>query len=391
MGDRSALPAGWEPFTVTGGQPGSAVVAGRFWISPAGYTPVDVAAARVGDPRYDEGVDCAAADAGAPAPIPAELAVILATIRHMETGGNYTVSVTTSTASGAYGFLDSSWGGYGGYARAKDAPPAVQDAKAAELALYILNRNGGDVSTIPVSWYIGHVPVGDEWDTVPRPDAGNRITPREYQRRWLNTYAELMGNPGAYAASGGDTSMLTVDTSATCRTVVVDVGEPAQPQFVLTQAQSFLVDAAGRAVPDAVDPCDPGPACSRGTAAGRARRRRGRRPRRSSPSSRNPSPSRRPALVDPAPSTAAGSPSCTTASAPTSRAAHPRSAELATAGRRRTSWPASRWRGCGAGRATSRCSSPTPCRGASATSTASSTSISASATPARWAATPSRA
>ena len=59
------------------------------------------------------------------------------------------------------------------------------------------------MSTIPVSWYIGHVPVGDEWDTVPRPDAGNRITPREYQRRWLNTYAELMGNPGAYAANGG--------------------------------------------------------------------------------------------------------------------------------------------------------------------------------------------
>ena len=31
---------------------------------------------------------------------------------------------------------------------------------------------------------------------------------------------------------------------------------------MLTQAQSFLVDAAGRAVPDAVDPCDPGRALS---------------------------------------------------------------------------------------------------------------------------------
>ena len=172
------LPEGWQPYTVTGGQPDSGVVAGRFWLSPVGYTPVDAAAALVGDARYDVGVDCsAAATAEAAAPIPAELAVILATIRHMETGGDYTVAVTTSTASGAYGFLDSSWGGYGGYARAKDAPPAVQDAKAAELALSILNRNGGDVATIPVSWYIGHVPVGDEWDTVPRPDAGNRITP----------------------------------------------------------------------------------------------------------------------------------------------------------------------------------------------------------------------
>jgi murein DD-endopeptidase MepM/ murein hydrolase activator NlpD len=254
-----ALPAGWSPFTVTGGRPGSTEVGGRFWISPTGYTPVDAAAARVGDARYDAGVDCAAAATTdlAAAPIPAELAVILATIRHMETGGDYTVAVTTSTASGAYGFLDSSWGGYGGYARAKDAPPPVQDAKAAELATSILNRNGGDVSTISVSWYIGHVPIGDEWDIVPRPDAGNRITPREYQRRWLNTYAELMGNPGAFSSNVGQASMITVDTSATCRTVLVDVGDVGAPQFALTQAQSFLVDAAGRAVPDAIDPCDP--------------------------------------------------------------------------------------------------------------------------------------
>jgi hypothetical protein len=252
-----AVPAGWEPFTVTGGRPNTDDVAARFWISPSGYTPVDAPAALVGDPRYDDGVDCAAASTEEGAPIPAEPAVILATIRHMETGGNYTVSVRTSSASGAYGFLDSSWGGYGGYARARDAPPAVQDAKAAELATYILQRNGGDVSTIPVSWYIGHVPVGAEWDTVPRPDAGNRITPREYQRRWLNKYAELMGNPGAYAPTGGQ-PLVAADTSATCRTVLVDVGAPGSPQYVLTQAQSFLVDTAGRAVPDASDPCDPG-------------------------------------------------------------------------------------------------------------------------------------
>ena len=50
----AALPAGWEPFTVTGGQPNTPIVAGRFWISPAGFTPVDAAAVRVGDARYDE-------------------------------------------------------------------------------------------------------------------------------------------------------------------------------------------------------------------------------------------------------------------------------------------------------------------------------------------------
>ncbi|MET0458943.1 MAG: hypothetical protein ABW195_06830, partial [Ilumatobacteraceae bacterium] len=220
------------------------------------FTPVDAPAARVGDPRYDVGVDCAATGGDlALAPIPAELVAILATIRHMETGGNYTVSVTTSTASGAYGFLDSSWGGYGGYRRAKDAPPAVQDAKAAELAAYVLARNGGDVSTIPVSWYIGHVPVGAEWDTVP-PYPGNRLTPREYQDRWMKRYAAFLGTPEAWV-SGPSASWIPADTSATCRTVVVDEGRPGAPQYVLTQAQAFVGETSGRATLDVADPCDP--------------------------------------------------------------------------------------------------------------------------------------
>jgi hypothetical protein len=131
----------------------------------------------------------------------------------------------------------------------------VQDAKAAELAGSILGRNGGDVSTIPVSWYIGHVPVGAEWDTVPA-YPGNRLTPREYQDRWMKRYAQFLGTPAAWVA-GTPASWAAVDTSATCRTVVVDVGEPGAPQYVLTQAQSFVGEASGRAVPRATDPCDP--------------------------------------------------------------------------------------------------------------------------------------
>ena len=134
----------------------------------------------------------------------------------METGGNYTTQVTSSTASGAYGFLDGSWGGYGGYRRARDAPPEVQDAKAAELATYILKRNSGDVSTIPVSWYIGHVPrrrrVGH--GAAGRGEHGSRHA--STRRRWLAMYAQILGQPDAWVRRGA--GVAAVDTRPTCRT-----------------------------------------------------------------------------------------------------------------------------------------------------------------------------
>jgi len=51
-------------------------------------------------------------------------------IAECESGGNSTIVNPHSTASGLYQFLDSTWAGFGGYARAKDAPVSVQTAKA---------------------------------------------------------------------------------------------------------------------------------------------------------------------------------------------------------------------------------------------------------------------
>jgi hypothetical protein len=141
------------------------------------------------------------------------LAVVLATIRTLESGGDYHARSPGSTASGAYQFLDTTWNGYGGYPRAADAPPAVQDAKAAEAAQAILDRNAGDVTAVPVAWYLGHVPPAGspEWDTIPVPRAGNRLTPRQYQAKWMSTYRQLLG-----ATDDGDSSTSTPsDSTAT--------------------------------------------------------------------------------------------------------------------------------------------------------------------------------
>jgi murein DD-endopeptidase MepM/ murein hydrolase activator NlpD len=144
---------------------------------------------------------------------------ILATIRTVESGGNYQAVAKRSSASGAYQFLDSSWNNYGGYRHAADAPPDIQDAKAAEHVNAILTAHHDDVTAVPVIWYIGHLPaVGSpEWDIVPYPDAGNVATPRHYQQRWLTTYHTITpadGTPPPTAATTDDSATAPATTAS---------------------------------------------------------------------------------------------------------------------------------------------------------------------------------
>jgi hypothetical protein len=82
-------------------------------------------------------------------------------IRSKESGADYSAvgpPTKWGRATGAYQFLDSTWGYYKGYPRAKDAPPAVQDERARELMGQYFSQFGNwhDVAS---AWYSG--PRGD--------------------------------------------------------------------------------------------------------------------------------------------------------------------------------------------------------------------------------------
>lgn len=93
---------------------------------PAGYGEPVASAAVSAAPA--SGYRTAPKRAAVTRPLTGDLA---SRVRMKESGGNY----ATNTGNGYYGAYQydvGTWGGYGGYRYASDAPPAVQDAKFAE-------------------------------------------------------------------------------------------------------------------------------------------------------------------------------------------------------------------------------------------------------------------
>jgi len=126
--------------------------------------------------------------------MPRELSDILLTIRLMESGNNYTIPKNRGGASGAYQYIDSTWGRFKGYPSAYLAPPHVQDEKALADVESILWTWKGDVSMVPVIWYYPKAAREPAlMDIVPMPSAGNRLTVRQYQLRWLDMLAQVTG------------------------------------------------------------------------------------------------------------------------------------------------------------------------------------------------------
>ncbi len=137
----------------------------------------------------------------APAPqqviaYPSQIANILATIRYLESRGDYFAPPNKGGASGAYQFITSTWNNYGGHRDAYLAPPEIQDERAAADVNRFLAQWSNDVSMIPVMWYYPSASRDvNLMDIVPVPSAGNVLTVREYQQRWLAVWAFLSGQP----------------------------------------------------------------------------------------------------------------------------------------------------------------------------------------------------
>lgn len=120
-----------------------------------------------------------------------QLESFLAGLRTVESGGRYSIGHNAAGASGSYQFLDSTWGGYGGYRSAYLAPPAVQDARARQLATAYFQRFGSWAS-VAQAWLGGPGSVGKNVTD------SNGITSNQYVAKVLAS-ARLGGASNAAA------------------------------------------------------------------------------------------------------------------------------------------------------------------------------------------------
>jgi hypothetical protein len=126
---------------------------------------------------------------------------IMRTIRGGESGGKYGITSFAegkgSTASGGYQFADPTWREWarrtGGeatkYSRAKDAPPAVQDAVARNYVSDILRRNNDQPAEVFKEWY-----AGPKKYLTPQELAVNRgLTMDKYLANRMASYNKIAG------------------------------------------------------------------------------------------------------------------------------------------------------------------------------------------------------
>lgn len=150
---------------------------------------------------------------------------VLKTIRTRESGGDYRIKSGSSSASGAYQFIDSTWQSltnkYGigtKYKRAAYAPPEVQDAVAGAYVNEILAQNDGDVSKIPLVWYTGNAQGKMSAKAL---KVNNGLTPRAYQSRWMKDFYRINGTRRADAQTTNGSTESTAGPVAAAAGAVI--------------------------------------------------------------------------------------------------------------------------------------------------------------------------
>ena len=132
---------------------------------------------------------------------------VLATIRQMESGGNYSIVTSGgSDACGAYQYISSTWQAMlyrtikarwlpqntPIYSRACQAPPNVQDTVARYDVTTFLGSVGDKVELVPLHWY--YPAAISSWPAMASyVPPGNSISLGAYQNKWMSVYQTKAG------------------------------------------------------------------------------------------------------------------------------------------------------------------------------------------------------
>lgn len=162
-----------------------------------------------------------------------QLESFLAGLRTVESGGRYAIGHNQAGASGGYQFLDSTWGGYGGYQSAYLAPPAVQDARAKQLATAYFQRFGSWAS-VAQAWLGGPGSVGKNVT-----DHYTGITSNQYVAKVLAA-ARLGGASNAAAPRVTVPSQPSNQSVATSGSFDDSIPDQPDPHDIGTHLESFL-------------------------------------------------------------------------------------------------------------------------------------------------------
>lgn len=148
----------------------------------------------------------------------------LLALRQHESGNNYRARSPISSASGAYQYIDSTWGGYGGYGRAYLAPPSIQDERARRDALAAYARYGNWEQVAAHHFYPAWAGNRDLWGRSP--GRGNPTV-----NAYVASIISKMGGGGGASFIGADAmgfEAMMMPTTAQIVQAIVQAGPMRQ-------------------------------------------------------------------------------------------------------------------------------------------------------------------